>query len=759
MLGNMSAIFTRTAIALGLLACVPQLVAQEIISPLHAIPRGNAPSMLKEGGLNEVFIYDNTGQTIPVIDDFSVDRTRHLNAQSSDANVSLTETIYQLEAGGISTAGMAFVNDTSYHITFDTQNDTLIVTQVANPAIVVIVRDLSVYPVAEQSMFLWPPYTVVDTVNDATTDTLALEGDLFQDSLLVYSVGADPRTYINPDNSTRPWVLWADDDAYINGTFPLNPPTIGVATLDGMDRTGYPYAPEAPNSIGLADHLTSVPINLVFPASDSIYLSFFYEAIGLSGNNALDQLHDDSLRLELYAPDENKWYIVWSTPQAPPIDSFKQVMVPIKEAQYLKPNFKFRFSNDATLGGAVDQWHIDYVRLDRNRTVADTILKDVAYVYPEAGLLDKFTSVPYAKFVESPGSYMANSVDLVQRNNDTQDKFITWGYGVDSDCGWSTSRSNYGNNISNNAETSFNTTHPVNSGADPLVYDVSGCVDAAFFTTKFWTNATPDALAYNDTASYRQEISNYYSYDDGTAEAGYSIGQGAGSKIAFQFDTQGSDSLRALRMYFDPIFTYNGTVNDPNSGSFIITVWSSLAPETIIYQNVNFSNPQYHTWGPDHFVEYPLDSTIAVGGTFYVGWVQTNNTELQLGMDRNRDNHDKMYYNTGLSWSGSSQVGSWMIRPVVVAPLDPFAGVDEVSLPVETLAVFPNPAGNEFQVRWNGSKAASLQLLDPTGRTVRTWAGVEGPMAVGDLAPGLYLVRAVSSNGSTLAQSRLIVQH
>jgi hypothetical protein len=130
MLGNMSAIFTRTAIALGLLACVPQLVAQEIISPLHAIPRGNAPSMLKEGGLNEVFIYDNTGQTIPVIDDFSVDRTRHLNAQSSDANVTLTETIYQLEAGGISTAGMAFVNDTSYHITFDTQNDTLIVTQV-----------------------------------------------------------------------------------------------------------------------------------------------------------------------------------------------------------------------------------------------------------------------------------------------------------------------------------------------------------------------------------------------------------------------------------------------------------------------------------------------------------------------------------------------------------------------------------------------------------------------------------------------------
>ncbi|MGV9012821.1 MAG: T9SS type A sorting domain-containing protein [Flavobacteriales bacterium] len=753
----MLAFITRATLGLGLLAITPQAIAQEVVSPLHAIPRGNAPQALKAGGLNEVFNYDNAAQTIPVVDDFSVDRTRHLSAQSSDANVTLTETIYQLVAGGISTPDMVYVNDTSFHITFNTQNDTLIVTQVANPAVVVIVRDLSVYPVTEQSMFLWPPYTVVDTVNDATTDTLALEGNRFQDSLLVYSVAADARTYINPDNSTRPWVLWADDDAYINGTFPLNPPTIGVATLDGLDRTGYPYAPEAPNSNGLADHLTSVPINLAFAASDSIYLSFLCEPVGRSGDT---QQHDvDSLRLEFFAPDQNAWYRIWATSGIAAVDTFRNVMIPIKEAQYLKSNFRFRFSNDATLGGAVDQWHIDYVRLDRNRNVNDVVLKDVAYVYPEAGLLNNYTSVPYAKFIQAPASYMANSVDLVQRNNDTQDKFITWGYGVTSDCGWSTTRANYGNNISNNAQTSFTTTHPVNSGANPLVYDVSGCADAAFLTTKFWTNATPDALAYNDTATFRQQISNYYSYDDGSAEAGYSVGQGGGSKLAYQFDTQGSDSLRALRMYFDPIFTYNGTVNDPNAGSFIITVWSSLNPETIIYQNVSFSNPQYKTWGPDYFVEYPLDSTIAVNGTFYVGWVQTNNTELQLGLDRNRDNHDKMFYNTGQSWATSSISGSWMIRPVVVASVDPYASVEEMAAPAEAMTLYPNPAGNEFQVRWNGTRIATLQLLDPTGRLVRSWAGIEGTMAVGDLAPGLYLLRAVSGNGSTLAQSRLMVQH
>jgi hypothetical protein len=126
---------------------------------------------------------------------------------------------------------------------------------------------------------------VIDTVNDATTDTLALEGDPFQDSLLVYSVGADPRTYINPDNSTRPWVLWADDDAYINGTFPLNPPTIGVATMDGMDRTGYPYAARSAEHQRPGGSPYFGADQLVFPASDSIWLSFFHEPVGLSGDN------------------------------------------------------------------------------------------------------------------------------------------------------------------------------------------------------------------------------------------------------------------------------------------------------------------------------------------------------------------------------------------------------------------------------------------------------------------------------------------
>lgn len=419
-----------------------------------------------------------------------------------------------------------------------------------------------------------------------------------------------------------------------------------------------------------------------------------------------------------------------------------------------------RFGNDASLGGAVDQWHIDYVRLDRNRSYTDTVLKDVAFVYPEAGLLQTYTSVPFAKFIQAPSSYMAQQVDLEQRNNDTQDKFITWGYGVASDCGWSATRDSYGNNISSNAYSNFNSVHPVNSGANPLVYDVAACPDAAFVTTKFWTNATPDVCAYNDTMAYRQEISNYYAYDDGTAEAGYSLNT-TGAKQAYRFDTQGPDSLRALRMYFDPIFTYDPPpVNNPPNGSFIITVWSSLTPETILFQNISFSSPEYHTWGPDHFVEYPLDSTIVVNGTFYVGWVQTNDTRMQLGLDKNRDNHDKMFYKAGTSWQQSQQAGSWMIRPVMVAAVDPYIGIEEPAATDAALRIWPNPASDAFQVgATSGAAPASIDLMDPTGRMIGSWTGSTKAIPVQDLAPGMYIVRLKGKDGGTMAKGRLIVQH
>ncbi|HNA31944.1 MAG TPA: T9SS type A sorting domain-containing protein [Flavobacteriales bacterium] len=730
-----------------------QRIGPERVEPLHARPAKEVRPMLRSGNLHEWFIYAYQPQTIPVVDDFSVDRTRHLDADSDDPGVTLTETVYHLEVLGVSTPDMVFMFQAATRLTVDIQPDTVILTTDTLEPVNVRVFDISTYPATWEDHEMWPPYVLRDTVGDPTTDTTYLAPDLVQDSLLVYTVPPADGTYLNPDNTNVPLILWESDHAYVNGTYPIDPPTIGVASFDGMDRDGWPYEAENPNVEGIADVMTSVPLNWppgTEPA-DSVYLSFFYQPQGRSGDSDVDPT--DSLRVEFYSPGQDSWFLEWATPYTA-LHPFEQAMVPITYAGYLEDGFRVRFSNRATLGGAVDHWHVDYVRIGLNRSVTDTLLQDVAYVYPANTLLSPWTSVPLAKYNADPAHYMAASVEQTQCNRYNVDALITYGHEMTTDCGNSASRDD-GGNVFGNALTTFTSSHAINSGAQPYTYDLGACPGAAFATVKFWTMANPDALRHNDTTSFTQEISNYYSYDDGSAELGYSLNTNGG-RIAYRFDTQGQDSLRAVRMYFDPIFTYGDIPNDPRDGSFLLTVWQDLnsAP---IYQNISFSNPEYRPWGPDHFVEYALDSTIAVGGTFYVGWTQTNAVRMNLGMDMNRVNNDRMFFNVGNVWQQSAIAGSWMIRPVMVSAVDPFASVPEADEVVMTL--FPNPATDEVRLRVPGETPASIELYDATGRRVASERyRTDGVLSIGNVVDGLYVVRALDDNGRSIAQARLVVQ-
>ncbi len=197
------------------------------------------------------------------------------------------------------------------------------------------------------------------------------------------------------------------------------------------------------------------------------------------------------------------------------------------------------------------------------------------------------------------------------------------------------------------------------------MYDNSPSTDAAFWDVKFWANATPDINRYNDTIHLRQELSNYYSYDDGSAEAGYGL-NAAGAKLAYRYDLIGADSLRAIRMYFNPMANQPPSL-PPDEGSFLLTVWTSLNPEVIQHQNFSFSSPEYRMDGIDKFVEYELDSVIRVEGTIYIGWTQTNAAAMNIGFDRNRNNKTKIFYKTGNSFNNTSFNGSLMMRPVMLA--------------------------------------------------------------------------------------------
>ncbi len=749
---------SNTLLVVGFLFQSFDLLSQsEVLSPITARVVPQAAQTKSQH--NTHFIYQYEAQSLPLMDDFSIDRTRQRWSQPDDPDVTLDQVIQQLVVDGISTPDMAYSLDTTFLYTTDMGEETVTTTRAPLPEIIVVVNDLETFPVESETLTVWPPYNLFDTIQSGPPpDTLFLASpDLVQDSLMVYTVAPSTETYFT-GSITQPLVLWEDDDVYINGTYPVDPPTIGVATFDGLSRTGMPYDFMNYSSYGIADRLTSVPINLQLPASDSVYLSFFYQARGLSGD-ILGQ-PEDSLVLEFYAPLEDLWYHIWSTPydalnelEQPP---FKQVMIPIKEFRYMQNGFKMRFLNYATLSGSFDHWHLDYVRLAAQRTYDDTTIVDVAYVYPTSSLLETYTSVPYNVFSSSAAALMADQIEMQQRNLDVNDRFITYGYQHRLE-GSPAQSGPTGTNTSGNASSQFTSTHPV--GANGIVYELPGSADAAFYETEFWTNATPDINRYNDTTRFIQEISNYYAYDDGSAEMGYGLNIG-GAQLAYRFDLLAPDSLRAIRMYFSPSANVPPAAH-PTTGSFLLTIWDGgSTPGSIIHQNFSFSAPEYRSDGLNHFVEYPLDSVVHVEGTIYIGWVQTNAVKMNIGFDRNRNNQNRIFYNVGNSWESTDFEGSLMMRPVFVAAVDPFVGIATDPGIEADLLLYPNPTDQGFYLRSEHIGPIMIECSDAIGRVIFEAKATSGSfISTADLPEGIYNIRCFDTAGSMIGTSRLVVQH
>ena len=73
--------------------------------------------------------------------------------------------------------------------------------------------------------------------------------------------------------------LWEKSSVFVNRNYPINPPTIGVATFDGLDEFGLARDFNQPNSTDPSDTLLSKKINL--SSLSSVYFMFYYQAKGM----------------------------------------------------------------------------------------------------------------------------------------------------------------------------------------------------------------------------------------------------------------------------------------------------------------------------------------------------------------------------------------------------------------------------------------------------------------------------------------------
>jgi hypothetical protein len=90
--------------------------------------------------------------------------------------------------------------------------------------------------------------------------------------------------FSNDLSSTPSSDIWfAGRSAWINSGLAINPPSINVASFDGIDSLGKPYSVNDVLAKGFADKLESQPIDLskVTAAEQStVFFSFYYQLKG-----------------------------------------------------------------------------------------------------------------------------------------------------------------------------------------------------------------------------------------------------------------------------------------------------------------------------------------------------------------------------------------------------------------------------------------------------------------------------------------------
>ncbi len=533
--------------------------------------------------------------------------------------------------------------------------------------------------------------------------------------------------------------LWLDSGAFVNSTFCDNPPTVGVATFDGIDKLGRRYSTFS--SRQYCDTLTSKPIRMAFAQADTtVWLSFYYQPQGLG----IAPFSADTLILQ-FKDTANRWTRVWfrngSTKQP-----FARVNLHVTDLKYCYDGFQFRFINYGPPNANTDHWNVDYVYMKNNRSDSDSI-SDVGLVNRPTTILQEFTSMPWPHF--SASIPLKTAVSDSARNIGYGPTTVQYFYSITDEFGGSVC------NTSDNDGSSFS------GKVSTFSHSLSGCniihtsTDSAFFILKDSLAANGVLNLNNDVSLNEQKFYNYYSYDDGSAELNAGL-SGSNLKWAMQYDVKMRDTLRGVQIYFNP------TSLDLSGQLIQIAVWSNINPpstETLLYKMIN--QYAHNIDSINGFATYVLDTPQVVGpGNIWVGFIQNNNVLIGLGVDKNTDSHTKMFYAANGQWNQYTFASSWMIRPFFGKHVS-LIGVDEINSAENGFEVYPIPSRDKIYFSFNTEQVdftrLSYQLSDITGRIVREDRLSSNEIDISSMSSGIYFVRLADEKNHSISKAKKII--
>ena len=522
--------------------------------------------------------------------------------------------------------------------------------------------------------------------------------------------------------------LWEQSSVFINRTYPINPVTVGVATFVGLNEYGFARDFSQVNPSAPSDTLLSQEIDL--SAVDTAYLMFYLQGKGIGDSPQLN----DSLVLE-FLSNTTGWEQVWHA-KGQTMQEFEKVIQLIDQPKFLYNAFQFRFRSYATVSGNFDHWHIDYVKLDAFINPNDTIkLNDVAFVYAAPSFLKRYEQMPWTHFKNNEAAEMNDTAAITLRNN---------GASINVDY--------YYNIFENNNQIAHYPTLGVSRNESIFDFDSIGNFEyknpPISISSSVFSSLMPDSVSFviqhvigtgqednkwNDTLYYQQEFNSSFAYDDGIAESAYGINI-SGAKLAYQFQLNRPDTLRAIQMYFPQM------LDSVNHIPFYLTVWDNNGgePGNIVHQQQVY--PKHTENGKFHY--YYLDSLFQMIGTFYVGWEQTTNDLLNIGLDKNKLANQYMYYNVGAGWTNSSYPGAWMIRPIVSMEEVFLTEINETK---NTFLIYPNPAKEKISIISNTIDNL-ISIYNLQGILVKQLYVYDNEciINISDLLTGMYIVEIKS---------------
>jgi len=271
---------------------------------------------------------------------------------------------------------------------------------------------------------------------------------------------------------------------------------------------------------------------------------------------------------------------------------------------------------------------------------------------------------------------------------------------------------------------------------------------ATFRITHIFYNpsAGNDFCPANDTCVFVQKFYDYYAYDDGSAEYGYCLNAPFGTaSLAMQFSVQTPDSLRGVRMWF------NHTKDDENKqASFDIIVWNddNGKPGTE-RAKLKDQKPSFEGHFLD-FEEYQFDKKQYLpAGTYWIGFKQHGNVQLNIGFDQNNDSRDFFRYNTQGAWAKSVLKGTPMIRPVFGTPVVPPLNINTFQSP--TFVIFPNPTTGELRIENGELRIENVEIYDIYGKKISSYHHINTSshhLNISHLSPGIYFIRIYKEDGA-----------